>query len=457
MLHTLPKKHLVAAGLLGALIGAGLFLSSSENVEAQRISVPLLLKTQQASTSPAEEALRVATQSLAGPTATANIPISQQPAETSALQWHEYQVRSGDSLSTLFHRAGFDDSLMFSVLNGKGDSKALADLYVGEKIAFGLDDQRHLAGIRLTKSRLSRIEVTREGDHYETRKIVRQPEVHVAFADGVIQDSLFVAGQKAGLSDRLTMELAGIFGWDIDFVNDIRQGDRFDVVYEQLYLDGEKIGNGRILAASFTNQGDEYQAVLYTDASGESEYYTPDGKSMRKAFLRTPVAFTRISSPFNMHRRHPILHHLRKHEGTDFAAPSGTPIKASGDGKIIFAGRRGGYGNMVIIAHGQGITTRYGHMRSFARRTHIGKHVSQGQVIGYVGQTGLATGPHLHYEFRANGAPRNPVTVHLPDANPISRKERASFDAQTTKLLSQLNTFEATTRIALTQPGKEAL
>lgn len=454
MPHHLPKKHLVAAGLLSAAVATGLLFSSSEPVEAQRISVPLLLPDAPSPSTGAD------TLSLQTKAATSQGEARRQPTarpDNPELQWHEYTVGNGDSLTSLFHRAGFDDTLMFAVLKGKGNGKALADLFVGEKIAFGLDAQHRLAGIKLTKSHLASIEVSLENNQYVTRTVIRRPDIHVAFADGVIQDSLFLAGQKAGLTDRLTMELAGIFGWDIDFVNDIRQGDRFDVVYEQLYLDGEKIGNGRILAASFTNQGDEYQAVLYTDSNGDSEYYTPDGKSMRKAFLRTPVAFTRISSPFNLHRLHPILHHIRKHEGTDFAAPTGTPIKASGDGKVIFAGRKGGYGNMVIIAHGHGITTRYGHMRNFARTTHAGEQVTQGQIIGYVGQTGLATGPHLHYEFRVDGVPRNPVTVHLPDANPIGRREKAAFDTQTAKLLSQLNTFEATTRIALNPTQDEAL
>jgi murein DD-endopeptidase MepM/ murein hydrolase activator NlpD len=234
------------------------------------------------------------------------------------------------------------------------------------------------------------------------------------------------------------MELAGIFGWDIDFALDIREGDQFAVLYEGLYLDGERIGTGNILAAEFTNQGKLYRAVRYTDARGHTDYYAPDGHSMRKTFLRTPVSFTRISSRFNSGRKHPILNRIRAHKGVDYAAATGTPVKATGNGKIVLRGKKGGYGNTVVIQHGSSYSTLYAHLNNFARGKTVGSRVQQGEIIGYVGSTGLATGPHLHYEFRVNGVHRNPLTVKLPDAAPLPKKFREDFKLATENLIAQL-------------------
>ena len=217
------------------------------------------------------------------------------------------------------------------------------------------------------------------------------------------------------------MELANIFGWDIDFALDIRAGDHFTVIYEERFLNGEKIGNGPILAAEFVNQGRSYKAIRYSDAGNRSDYYSPTGLSMRKAFLRTPVDFRRISSRFGK-RKHPILNRMRMHTGVDYAASRGTPIRAAGDGKVIHKGRKGGYGRTVIIQHGGRYSTLYAHMNSYRRGVYTGKRVKQGQIIGYVGSSGRATGPHLHYEFRVNGVHRNPLTVKLPSAKPINSK-----------------------------------
>ncbi|HEB99883.1 MAG TPA: M23 family peptidase [Thiotrichales bacterium] len=304
--------------------------------------------------------------------------------------------------------------------------------------------------MRYERNRLERLLVSRAADGFKAEVIERAPERATAHATATIDSSLFLAAQKAGLSDNLTMELAGIFGWDIDFALDIRRGDRFTVIYEELFLDGEKIGNGDILAAEFVNQGHVYRAVRYTDASGRTSYYAPDGHSMRKAFLRTPVAFSRISSRFSLGRKHPILNRIRAHKGVDYAAPYGTPIKATGDGKVIFIGRKGGYGKAVILRHGSRYTTLYAHMSRFARGLHSGSRVRQGQVIGYVGKSGLATGPHLHYEFRINGVHRNPLTVKLPAAAPIDRRYRADFEQKSRTLLAQLDLVrQSPTQVAL--------
>ncbi|MEJ2115872.1 MAG: peptidoglycan DD-metalloendopeptidase family protein [Gammaproteobacteria bacterium] len=260
-------------------------------------------------------------------------------------------------------------------------------------------------------------------------------------ATGKINHSLFLAGQDAGMSDGLIMELAGIFGWDIDFALDIRQNDTFTVVYEELFLQGEKVGDGNIIAAEFVNNKHTYRAYRYTDNNGKTEFYSPDGKSMRKPFMRTPVDLARISSRFNLKRKHPILNKIRAHKGVDYAAATGTAIKATGDGKVVHRGRKGGYGNTIILRHGNTYTTLYAHMSKYARKTGIGSRVKQGQIIGYIGSTGLATGPHLHYEFRVNGVHRNPLKVKLPSAKPLPNSEIEKFKISIQPMIVQLDSY----------------
>lgn len=457
MLNKFPKTHLAAAVVITAVVSTAMVLSPSSDVEAKRMSVALDIETGKATPmqpAAADNAAASADAQSAPATLSATAPTEATatavdvPAEPQ-LTWSRFDIRSGDTLSSLFKKAGYNDGLMLSVIHGEGEADALQHLYAGETIGFASNDDGDLVQIQLERSRLETLQIDRTDDGFVGEKVVREPEARITYAEAEIDSSLFGAGQSAGLTDKLTMELAGIFGWDIDFVLDIRKGDRFSVVYEELFLDGEKIDNGRILAASFNNQDREFKAVLYTDEDGVSAYYTPEGRSMRKAFLRTPVDFARISSHFNLSRRHPVLHRIRAHKGTDYAASPGTPIKAAGDGKVIHAGRKGGFGNAVVLQHGNNITTLYAHMRGFARGIRSGQRVTQGQVIGYVGSSGLATGPHLHYEFRVNGAPRNPVTVPLPDAEPIPGDERQRFNAATQGLLAQLDTFQSTSGMTL--------
>ncbi|MCK4675759.1 MAG: peptidoglycan DD-metalloendopeptidase family protein, partial [Gammaproteobacteria bacterium] len=260
-----------------------------------------------------------------------------------------------------------------------------------------------------------------------------------------------LAGESAGISDNIIMELANIFGWDIDFALDIRKGDNFTVLYEELYRDGEKISDGKILAADFINDGKIYRAVRYKNPqTSESEYYTPDGKSMRKAFIRSPVHFSRISSGFNLKRKHPILLNKRPHRGVDYAAKSGTPIYAAGDGKVIFKGKKGGYGKVMILKHGSKYSSLYAHLKTYNRKLRVGSRVKQGQTIAYVGSTGLATGPHLHYEFRVNGVHRNPLTVRLPASNPVPKRYMDDFDLVTAPVIAQLD-------LVVTRPQQFAL
>ncbi|HIE54487.1 MAG TPA: peptidase M23, partial [Chromatiaceae bacterium] len=257
-----------------------------------------------------------------------------------------------------------------------------------------------------------------------------------------------VDGQKAGLSDRQIMELADIFGWDIDFALELREGDQFRVLYEEQYLDGKKLRNGPILGAEFINQGKSYRAIRYTDSKGDTAYYDPDGHAKRRAFIRTPVKFSRISSRFTRKRWHPVLKKWRSHKGVDYAAPRGTPVKATGNGTVVFRGKKGGYGNVIFLRHGGKYTTVYGHLSRFAKGVKNGSKVKQGQIIGYVGSTGLATGPHLHYEFRINGIHRNPLTVKLPKTLRLPESEMARFLQQSQPLLAKLDELKAKSMVA---------
>jgi murein DD-endopeptidase MepM/ murein hydrolase activator NlpD len=240
------------------------------------------------------------------------------------------------------------------------------------------------------------------------------------------------------------MNLAGIFAWDVDFVLDIRAGDDYYILYEEIWQDGKFVTTGEIIAAEFNNAGRTNHAIRFVDREGRSDYFTPEGRSVRKAFVRAPVDFTRISSNFNPRRKHPVLNTIRAHKGVDYAAPKGTPIKAAGDGKVIFRGRKGGYGNAIILQHGGNITTLYAHMTSFAKSAQNGRRVKQGQTIGYVGSTGLATAAHLHYEYRINGVHRNPRTVALPQADPIREEYRDEFIASAQPILDELNRYKRT-------------
>jgi murein DD-endopeptidase MepM/ murein hydrolase activator NlpD len=301
----------------------------------------------------------------------------------------------------------------------------------------------HDAGDVLRVSRqidlFNTLEVGRYSGTFQARLVALDHETRPAEAMGVITSSLFEAGADAGISDATILKLASIFASEIDFVLDIRDGDEFTLLYEEHWRDGTRLAEGEILAAEFVNQGARYRAIRYQGPDGRVNYYTPDGKSLRKAFVRAPLAFSRVSSDFNPRRRHPILNTIRAHQGVDYAAPTGTPVRAPADGKVTFRGRKGGYGNAIILQHPDGITTLYGHLSRFARTAPVGQRVSQGQVIGYVGATGLATAPHLHYEYRINGVHMNPRTVKLPDATPVDPALRGDFQRVAAPLLQRLD------------------
>ena len=449
-----PKTHIFAAGSLSLTVTIALLLSPSSDVEANRTSIPLQIdgKDQTEIHSAQAEANITAVSSETEPYSNIQ-PLKTDkfyPKITSSTEtWEDFQVKNGDTLSTLFKKAGFNDRIMYKVIAGHKSNKKLASIYPGETLSFSKGDNGDLNSIKLQRNRLESFVLSAQEDgKFTSETITLKPDIQLAYAEGKIDSSLFLAGQKAGLKQSMIMELANIFGWDIDFILDIRNGDSFTLIYEELYIDGEKINNGKIIAASFTNQGRELKAVLYKDKKGTQNYFTPDGHSMRKAFLRTPIDFARISSHFNLRRKHPVLHTIRAHKGTDYAAGRGTPIKATGDGKVVHAGRKGGYGKAVVIQHGQKFSTLYAHMSKYAKGVRSGSRVKQGQIIGYVGSTGLASGPHLHYEFKVNGVQKNSVKVKLPHAKPVHKSEMAEFKKQTELHLSQLETFSQSFRLA---------
>jgi murein DD-endopeptidase MepM/ murein hydrolase activator NlpD len=351
----------------------------------------------------------------------------------------ELTVRSGDSLEILFRR---NDLRLADLaeMTGLGDAREhLRLLRPGDEIIISHDEGRILS-LEKELDEISLLQIDRDSSGFRASILEREVDIRSVGSHGTIQSSLFEAGASAGISDAVTMNMAGIFQWDIDFIQDVRVGDKFTVIYEELWRDGVKLRDGEIVAAEFINQDTPYRAARYIDSGGSSAYFAPDGRSVRKAFIRAPVNFTRVSSTFSLNRRHPVLNTIRAHRGVDYAAPTGTPVIAAGDGKISFRGVQNGYGNTVILQHGGNITTLYAHLSRFAA-PRVGSRVRQGQTIGYVGQSGLATGPHLHYEYRLNGSHRNPRTVTLPPADPIPAEQWEDFSASADPLWRQLDLY----------------
>jgi len=365
-----------------------------------------------------------------------------------ALREHREVVRAGDSLARIFERAGIPARELAAVLDAGPVATGLKRIYPGQELVFAVDANDQLARLTYAPSRLESVIFEREGDAFVGNAIKREPHRVSSYREGTIDHSLFVAGQRAGLDDELTMRLAQIFQWDVDFVLDIRKGDSFHVLFEELYVDDELVGFGDILAAEFVNQGSVHRAVRYVTPDGHAEYFGPDGSSMRKAFLRAPLDFRRISSDFNLRRVHPLHKRSMPHRGIDYAAPTGTPVYASGDGRIKIASRNAASGNYIVIQHGEQFQTKYLHLSRFGKGIRGGVRVRQGQLIGYVGATGWATGPHLHYEFLVNGTHKNPRTVDLPKAEPVPVDQRATFQQQTAPLLAILSNQREDVQVA---------
>lgn len=369
--------------------------------------------------------------------------------------WEDVKVRTGDTLARILTSRGHAPATVHQIVSSGPAGEALAAIKVGTTLKVATDNDGTLSEISYAPDPYRVVNVRRNEAGEYVSEIVEKPTVTVQrFAEGTIDDSLFGSGKRAGVSDTVILEMADVFGYDIDFALEVQQGDSFRVLYEEVLVDGQKVKDGDVLAAEFVNEGRTYRAVRYKTADGRTGYYTPEGMAMRKAFLRTPVDFARISSGFTTRRLHPVLHTVRAHKGVDYAAARGTPVKATGDGRIEYAGNKGGYGRVVIIQHGSGKSTLYGHLNGFAKNIRSGTRVSQGQVIGYVGSTGLASGPHLHYEFRVNGVHVNPLKVKTAEATPIAAAEKQAFLAESARLVAMLDNFSGRTAVAQATPAR---
>lgn len=342
----------------------------------------------------------------------------------------EERVRPGDNLSALLERLGVNDPQAAQFIRSDADAKVLLGLRPGRRLQATVDaDGRLLSASALlseNRDELKRLVIERGAAGFTAKQMAVAPDRRVEMRAGEIRSSLFAATDAAQVPDAVAMQLVEIFSSDIDFASDLRKGDRFQVVYETVWQDGEMVRTGRVLAAEFRNAGKNLQAIWYGSEAGAKDggYYDLQGKALKKAFLKSPLPFSRVTSGFAM-RMHPISGQWKQHKGIDFAAPSGTPIRATGDGVIEFAGNAGGYGNMVVVRHGAAYSTAYAHMSRIAARR--GARVAQGEVIGYVGSTGWSTGPHLHYEFRVNNVARNPDSIAVPHAVALAGEELKRF------------------------------
>lgn len=368
-----------------------------------------------------------------------------------SLKQISHRIEKGENLSIIFDKMSLSAKDLYKITHANDLGKQFAHLKTGKTLVAKTDNDGQLIELHYPKNPIDTLIAKRQDDQFLVELISKEVENRLANAHATIHSSLFIDGKEAGLNDNLIMQLANIFAWDIDFALNLREGDQFTVVYEKHLVDGQEVDGGEIVSAEFVNQGHSYTAVRFVEADGSTGYYTPEGKSLRKAFIRTPVAFARISSRFNLRRKHPVLNRIRAHKGVDYAARTGTPVKTTGNGRIVFRGRKGGYGRTIIVKHGQKYTTLYAHLSRFKKGLKTGSRVKQGQVIGYVGKSGLVTGPHLHYEFRINGKHSNPLTVKLPNSKPIDKSLLAEFKSQTTPLLAQLNKAKASHLLAQNQ------
>lgn len=473
-----PRDHLYLAGGLVALFLLILIIPSSEKgtdvTETTSISIPVSFRGER---SPSKDTTEVAqsadtlantlpagtnelTQALENSDFIVQVdlpPSEDVLSENLKSAWKNIEVQQGDNLSAIFTKVGLSDQDLFRVLNSSDEAKVLNKLYPGYKLDFMIPNAGELEQLRVLKSPLEGYLFTRLNSSYQVESILKEAQIQHSFKVGTISDSLFMAGQREQIPAIHIMEMANIFGGVIDFILDPRTDDEFSILYEEEFLDGEFIGNGQILATQFINQGKTFTAVRYVNAQGEIGYYNPEGESMRKAFLRSPLDVFRISSNFNPNRRHPILNTIRAHKGTDYAAPRGTPIRATSDGRVSRASRYGSFGNLVILEHNGGFETKYAHLSKYGNGIKRGARVRQGDIIGYVGSTGGATGPHLHYEFLMSGVHKNPRTIidKLPKAESIDSKELDRFRSQTGELTKRFTEMNGSQMLSLNPPSAD--
>ncbi len=367
------------------------------------------------------------------------LPAPKSDAHLANSGWQTVRVGKGQHLGAIFEQLNLPASTLQQLLDGTTEKTALTRLREGQELNFELDNAGALKTLRFDKDPGTRIDLAIENGKVVEKVHLRPIERRVEVASGIITSSLYADGARAGLTAGSINTLANIFKYDIDFVEDLRDGDTFQVVYEELWRDGQRVGTGDVIGATFTNRGKRYQAFGYAP-NGKVEYFDETGRPLKKVLMRIPIEFARLSSTFGM-RKHPVLGRMRAHKGVDYAARTGTPIMAAGDGKVAFVGWKNGFGRTVMIDHGQGRSTLYGHMSAWGKEK-VGQHVSQGSTIGYVGMSGLATGPHLHYEFRVNGTQVNPLTVTMPKPQPLSGMELAKFRAATAPAVAKLDVVE---------------
>ncbi|HQY36067.1 MAG TPA: peptidoglycan DD-metalloendopeptidase family protein [Pseudomonadota bacterium] len=363
-------------------------------------------------------------------------------AVDAAPAWTYVEVKPGQTMGDIFDGLGLKPATLHAVLARSSHRDELVKIRPGERFGFKLAAPGKLEAVEFDAGDDRRVTLEVGGAEVRESVAERALQRRVGSASGTITHSLFGAGEKAGLDDSVILKMAEVFGYDIDFAQDLRRGDHFAVIYDEVYRDGERLRSGDILAATFVNGGKRYVALRHPQADGTTGYYDAEGRPLKKAFLRTPVEFSRISSRFSSARRHPILGSTRAHRGVDYAAPKGTPIRTAGNGRVIFRGWKSGYGNCVIVQHPNNVTTLYAHMSRFAPGRGVGTRVSQGEVVGYVGMTGLATAPHLHYEFRVGGVHRDPLTVPLPKAEPLGPAELLAFRRSSTPVMARLTLIE---------------
>ena len=351
------------------------------------------------------------------------------------------EIKRNDSLFSILKRLGIEEKNIVTLVNSDR-SNLLAQIKIGKTLEVGINDSNIVISLNYIKDFKSGVRAKKSGEVYEIEEYELNTEKYRVFKNIEINNSLYVDGLKEGLPDSVIMDLVYIFGWDIDFVHDIRPGDSYSLIYEEVFVNGEKKLDGDILIAEFINRDRTHTAIRYKLQNGFSEYFSLEGRNVKKAFLRSPVKFSYISSSYNLKRRHPILHKIRAHTGVDYAASRGTPVRTTGDGTVVFADKKGGYGNLVEIKHTEDYSTRYAHLNKFHSKIKVGEKVNQSETIGYVGRTGTATGDHLHYEFRVNGKHTNPLTVKLPNAKPIHENDKDSYGLHAKKILADLKKYQ---------------
>ena len=351
------------------------------------------------------------------------------------------EIKRNDSLFSILKRLGIGEKNIVNLVNSDRGN-LLAQIKIGKTLEVGINDSNIVISLNYIKDFKSGVRAEKRGEVYEIEEYELNTEKYRVFKNIEINNSLYADGIKEALPDSVIMDLVYIFGWDIDFVHDIRPGDSYSLIYEEVFVNGEKKLDGDILIAEFINRDRTHTAIRYKLQNGFSEYFSLEGRNVKKAFLRSPVEFSYISSSYNLKRRHPILHKIRAHTGVDYAASRGTPVRATGDGTVVFADKKGGYGNLVEIKHTEDYSTRYAHLNKFHSKIKVGKKVNQSETIGYVGRTGTATGDHLHYEFRVNGKHTNPLTVKLPNAKPIHENDKDSYGLHAKKILADLKKYQ---------------